>query len=525
MRKSGILLLSLALILCLSLPAMAAQVYVDGQELDVSTAVENGTTLVPLRAIFQSLGASVDWDGNTQTVTANKGQITVKLQIGSDTAYKNGQVVPLRVPGKIINGSTMVPLRFVSESLGAKVDWDGATQTITITSGTISAPTQTDNQVPLSNPTKVHFIDVGQADSIYIELAENQDILIDGGNRSDGATVVSYLKNNDVDDIELLIATHPHEDHIGGLPDVLDAYKVEKIVDSGYFTDSKISSTYRSKTKAEGAVYNEDNHSTYIFGDVSLQVLTGAETWEDTNDYSVVCRLDTGDIEFMFTGDAEAPVEAILSGELEAEILKVGHHGSSSSTSQAFLNKVDPEVAVISVGADNRYGHPTPKTLQELKDDGIKIYRTDLNGNVIVTTNGKTYSVRTQRNDTAPVVQPTESGSKPEPSSAPIKTDTNADISIENISLDDEIVTIKNNSASNVDLTGWYIVSEKGSQTYYFPNGYTLTSGSTVYITSGRGAKDSAPKYLKWTGSYIWNNDGDPGALYNANGQVVSQWP
>ena len=129
-------MVALAMILAYAMPAMASQVFVDGQKLDVSTTVESGTTLVPLRAIFQALDATVDWDASTQTVTANKAQTTVKLQIGSPTAYKNGQPVTLQVPGKIIQGNTMVPLRFVSESLGAKVDWDGSTQTITITSTT-----------------------------------------------------------------------------------------------------------------------------------------------------------------------------------------------------------------------------------------------------------------------------------------------------------------------------------------------------------------------------------------------------
>lgn len=401
-----LVLLVLAMVMLLALPASAANVFIDGKQLNVATSSENGSTLIALRPIFQALGAEVAWDGSTQTVSAVKGQTTVKLQIGSKTAYINGSPATLQAPGKVINGSTMVPLRFVSEALGSKVGWDQATQTVTITSAGGTSAVVATPPTAVAGDTKVHFIDVGQADSIYIQMPGNQDVLIDGGNVADGSTVVNYLKAQGVDDIELLIATHPHEDHIGGLPAVLDAFKVEKIVDSGYNTDSNISSTYQAKLKAEGAIYEADNKGLYTYGNNALQVLTGPETWQDVNDYSVVCRLDTGDIEFMFTGDAETPVESILSGQLDAEILKVGHHGSNSSTSPAFLNKVKPQVAVISVGTGNTYGHPTAETLQKLQNVGVKIYRTDLNGNIIVTTNGKTYKVTTQRNDSAPVSQP-----------------------------------------------------------------------------------------------------------------------
>ncbi len=405
-RKSLILLFALVMVFVLAIPAMAAQVYINGNQLDVKTANENGTTLVSLRAIFQSLGATVNWDESTQTVTASKAQTNIKLHIGSSTAYKNGQAVTLQVPGKVISGSTMVPLRFVSEALGASVKWDGAAQTINIAS---AAETTTG---AATTQTKVHFIDVGQADAIYIDLPSNNDILIDAGNEADGSLVIDYLKNQNVDDIELLIATHPHEDHIGGIPAVLNVFKVEKIVDSGYFTDSQICSEYKTAVQNEGANYQEDNRDVYTFGDISLQILTGPETWDDTNDYSTVCRLDTGDIEFLFTGDAEGPAEAALAGTLDAEILKVGHHGSSTSSATAFLNKVSPEIAIISVGVDNSYGHPADETIQRLQNSGAEVYRTDINGNIIVATDGKTYTVDTQKGSST--IQTTSSISESE---------------------------------------------------------------------------------------------------------------
>jgi len=412
-RSKGIISLILIAVLVWATPVLGAPtVLLDGRQLsfDVPPMIENGRTLVPLRAIFEAMGATVSWDDPTKTATAVKGDTTVVLRIGSTSPTINAQVKQLDVPAKIVDGRTLAPLRFVGEAFGGTVGWDPATQVITIvsvpTSG--SAPT-------ISEQIKVHFIDVGQADSIYIELPDNNDILIDGGNVADGPLVVDYLTKQGVDDIELLIATHPHEDHIGGLPDVLNAFRVEKVIDSGKSATSKIYNTYAATVKAEGCTYEQDNYQSYTWGNTALQIYTGNETWNDVNDYSVVCRLDTGDIEFMFMGDAETPVEDILTGDLSAEILKVGHHGSTTSTSAAFLARINPKVAVISVGTGNTYGHPAPETLNKLQAAGIKVYRTDLNGNVVVSTDGKTYTVTTTE---TPIIHEPEGTPPPLPVSS-----------------------------------------------------------------------------------------------------------
>lgn len=412
--------LTLFLVLVLVLPAMAApKVFVDGAALtfQVPPRVEQGTTLVPLRGIFESLGATVVWDGSTQTVKASKGSTQIQLKIGSTTAYRNGQAVNLAVPGKVVNGSTLVPLRFVSEALGADVKWDGPTQTITITS-TVSTPSG-----PIT--TKIHFIDVGQGDAIYIELPNNVDILIDAGDVGYGDTVVNYLKSRNVDDIEILIATHPHADHIGGLPAVFAAYDVELVVDSGVDHTTQAFTRYDSGVKAEGGTYQKAANQSWTFGNCKFEVLGPTTTHSDLNNASVITKLTCPGASFIFTGDAEADGEgAILHKNLDAHILKVGHHGSRTSTSDAFLARVSPEVAVIMVGTDNRYGHPHSETLTKLGAAGVTIYRTDLHGNVVISLTNKGYSVTTQRTVAQPTVQPVQPSPSTDTTSSKININT-----------------------------------------------------------------------------------------------------
>lgn len=423
MRKYIIVLLTVLMLLTAATVAQAApSVILNGQSMtfDVPPTIENGRTLVPLRTIFEALGAGVQWDGSTQMVTATKANTEIKLVIGGQ-AFKNGKPVNLEVPAKVVDGRTLVPLRFVSEAMGCTVGWDGTNQVITISS------TGYTGSEPPSFVAKVHVIDVGQADAIYIELPGHNDILIDAGNKADGPTVVNYLQNEGVDDIELLIATHPHEDHIGGIPAVLDAYIIEEIIDSGKTADSDIYKEYAAKAKAEGTSWQPDNHQALTYGNTTLQILTGPENWEDLNDYSVICLLDTGDVEMLFVGDAETMAEANLlaqSNIITSEVLKVGHHGSSTSTSALFLERVKPEFAVISVGTGNKYKHPSEETVQRIKDAGATVFRTDINGNIVVETNGKTCTVTPWRlapvEATTPQVQPQVQPVTPQPQVQPV---------------------------------------------------------------------------------------------------------
>lgn len=364
-------------------------VYIDGQclNLDQLPEIENDRVLVPLRAIFEALEAQVDWKADTQTVNVAKNSTTLSLTIGEQTAYKNGQPVSLDVPAKLSGGRTLVPLRFVSEALGAEVKWDDATQTVNVwSSGYAPAPT--------TGPLKVHYIDVGQADSILIQLPDAKNILIDGGNNADGPAVIRYLKDQGVSRLDYVIATHPHEDHIGGLDAIIDAFDIGKVYAPRVIHTSQTYEDFLRAVQGKGLKITEAKAGVSLDtgSDASaVFVAPNGTDYEDLNNYSAVLKLNYKDTSFLFAGDAEAVSEneMLLAGyNLKADVLKVGHHGSDSSTTPEFLAAVSPKYAVISVGKDNDYGHPSPDVLTRLSAAGIEVFRTDEAGTVVTTSDG-----------------------------------------------------------------------------------------------------------------------------------------
>ncbi|OAT73768.1 ComEC/Rec2 family competence protein [Parageobacillus thermoglucosidasius] len=264
--------------------------------------------------------------------------------------------------------------------------------------------------IPIGTTTKtdaatkniyVHFINVGQGDSIYIKAPNGEDILIDGGNK-DGSDVVAYLKKQKVKDIEFMIATHPDADHIGGLDEVLKAFPVKNVY------APKVSHTSQAYKDFLTAVKNKKLTIKTAKADVTLSIKgvtakfvgpVKAYSTSDTNDWSAVLKITYGKNSFLFTGDAETKAETDMikaKKDLRADVLKVGHHGAKTSTSTAFLNAVKPKYAVISVGK-NSYGHPTKEVLNRLKAAKVTVYRTDQKGTIVFTSNGSTLSVKTER--------------------------------------------------------------------------------------------------------------------------------
>ncbi len=241
----------------------------------------------------------------------------------------------------------------------------------------------------------VHFIDVGQGDSILVE-SDGHYMLIDAGENDQGETVVSYLREQGVEVLDYIIGTHPHSDHIGGMDDVLEAVTVERAIlpETDYGTR-----TYQEVLEGIEAGNVEVSWAevgdSYSLGDVSFLILAPAQAYEDTNDLSVGIKLVCGNTSVVMCGDAEETSELDMcnSGiDLEADVLKCGHHGSSTSTCDAFLKAVNPVYAVISCGADNKYGHPHVETIAKLQEEDVQIYRTDQSGTIIAASDGTNVS-------------------------------------------------------------------------------------------------------------------------------------
>lgn len=241
----------------------------------------------------------------------------------------------------------------------------------------------------------VHFIDVGQADAALI-LCSGKTMLIDGGNKDDSNLIYAYLQKLNITHLDYVVCTHAHEDHVGGLAGALTAATVGTVFAPVTDYDSKAFRDFAQKTAERGREITVPKAGdVFNLGDSTVTVLGPRKSYSDTNNTSIVLRVVYGGTSFLFTGDMEsdAEIDLLESGVmLRSTVLKVGHHGSSTSTSYRFLREVAPKYAVISVGKDNQYDHPNEEVLSRLRDADVILYRTDMQGDVVCVSDGTTVS-------------------------------------------------------------------------------------------------------------------------------------
>lgn len=246
----------------------------------------------------------------------------------------------------------------------------------------------------------VHFIDVGQADAALL-LCGGETMLIDGGNVDDSDLIYSYLTDQGVTHLDYVVCTHAHEDHVGGLPAAFACAEVDTVLCSVTEYDTRPFSNFLDAVERQGLSVSVPHHGdSFAFGDAVCTVLGPINPTDEPNNTSLVLHFQYGQTSFLFTGDAEYEVERDildLGYDVRATVLKLGHHGSSTSSSYRFLDAVMPEYAVISCGVNNDYGHPHDEVMSRLADARITIYRTDEQGHIVCTSDGAAVRFETER--------------------------------------------------------------------------------------------------------------------------------
>ncbi|WP_136689105.1 lamin tail domain-containing protein [Halorhabdus amylolytica] len=457
------------------------------------------------------------------------------------------------------------------------IDATTLTDTSTATTTTSTTPIETPTTSPTSpNGTlSVHYLNVGQGSATLIVGPTGETMLVDSGDwRDDGEIVLDYLHRHDIDRIDYLLTSHADADHIGGHAAVIEYFETEgegvgAVYDPGITSTSQTYDRYLDAIETHDVtLYETRAGDTIPFEDVDAQVLAPPKEFlanGDRNENSLVVRLGFGQSSFLLPGDGETSSEEYLRSEyssaLNVTVLATGHHGSASSTGEAFLDTTAPQIAVISSAYDSQYGHPDEAVLQRLADRSIPTYWTGVHGTIRVTTNGTALTISTQSEaPTAPLALRDGSAIIPEsdeplqvrttvavtgamaipdggtPTATATATEATTELPTESgelaiaeihedaqgterENLNDEYVVFENTGGEALDLSGW-TVEDEADHTYTFPDGFSLDPGAEVTLHTGSGSDTATDLY--WNSENpIWNNGGDTVFVHDDSGELV----
>lgn len=251
-----------------------------------------------------------------------------------------------------------------------------------------------------NNLLKVHYLDVGQGDSIFIELPNNETMLIDAAESNQSENIINYIKNLNYQKIDYVIGTHPHTDHIGGLKDVINAFEIGKIYMPKVVSTTKTYENLLLAIKDKNLKINTAKAGTSIIDTDTLKINVLApnnNTYTELNNYSVVTKITYRTTKFLFMGDAEKLSENEIKEDVTADVIKIGHHGSNTSSSINFIKKVNAKYGIISVGLNNKYNLPKEETITNWENSGTKIYLTSINGTIRAISDGTNIKIESEK--------------------------------------------------------------------------------------------------------------------------------
>ncbi|WDV45935.1 lamin tail domain-containing protein [Clostridiaceae bacterium M8S5] len=458
---------------------------------------DNGCAQVPFRAVMEFFGAKVGWNQNTKSTTVRKNNMLVEFSLEQNFIIKNGEKVEKKIKTTVKNEKLFMPIRDALEPFGATLEYDKESNCILVNT--------------FEDRVKIHYIDLGDSDAIMIEYGKFH-ALIDSGDSAHEEKLIEYLKKHQVDDIELFVLTNSKDKRIGGADAVFNNFDIQYIVDCDWLSNTDTFKEYISTgingKKGEAAIYktneedlvltvNKDGSQPEIVQDekITIKILGNKEN-NDINNASTVVYLSVFDTKLLFTSDLKVDGEKKFLQKVKgAQLITVGNNGDKISTSKELLETIKPKYAVISCGLKL----PSEEVLKKLQQRNIKVLRTDKQGDIVCMVDG--YRLKFFDKNTIPKNNDT------------IKYDVIIDVNDK-----EDIVRITNKSQSDIDMTGWKLISIKDNQVYHFQKGYILKANSSIIVASGSSMGD-----IQWSANEMWDDtQSDEAQLYDRDGNKVA---